>query len=95
MKYKVGQLVVNKKLGLGKILSIRGQAVTTYFKDQSDNPRTINVGVVPMAIHSEQSDPMLDEVDENGKVKRKKKVVMGAPVAKERPGTTSKKMKSK
>jgi hypothetical protein len=68
MNYKVGQLVVNRKLGLGKVLEVRGNSVTVFFKDQTDNPRTINVAAVPMALAKEQSDPLLD----NAKLSRKK-----------------------
>jgi hypothetical protein len=60
VKYKVGQLVLNKKLGVGKVLGINGDEVLTYFKDEQVNPRTINVGVVPMEIAQEQSDPFFD-----------------------------------
>jgi hypothetical protein len=67
MKYKVGQLVVNPKLGLGKVLEVRGDNVTVFFKDEKDNPRTINVAVVPMAIPKDQSDPTLDELNARGK----------------------------
>ena len=60
MKHKVGQLVMNNKLGLGKVLEVRGDTVTVYFKDQSENPRIINVAVVPMLIPKEQSDPCFE-----------------------------------
>jgi hypothetical protein len=60
VKYKVGQLVVNRKLGLGKILGISGNEVVAYFKNEQTNPRTINVAAVPMEISSEQSDPFFD-----------------------------------
>lgn len=73
MKYKIGQLVVNNKLGLGKILDIRGDSVTTFFKNEKENPRTINVGVVPMELAEEQNDPWFDCLDENGKVKKVRK----------------------
>lgn len=61
MRYKVGQLVMNNKLGLGKVLEAYGDNVTCFFKDQSENPRIINVAVVPMEIPKEQSDPWFDE----------------------------------
>jgi hypothetical protein len=60
MKYKVGQLVRNKKLGLGKVLEVSGDEVIAYFKDEQVNPRTINVAVVPMEIPADQSDPFFD-----------------------------------
>lgn len=63
MKYCVGQLVVNRKLGLGKVLAVTGDSVTVFFKDQPDNPRTINVAIVPMEIPQQQSDPWLDHLD--------------------------------
>ena len=63
MKHKIGQLVLNRKLGLGKVLEVRGDNVTVYFKDQSENPRIINVAVVPMTIPKEQSDPCFDEAN--------------------------------
>jgi len=61
MKHKVGQLVINRKFGLGKVLEVRGDNVTVCFKDQTDNPRIINIAVVPMTIPKEQSDPYFDE----------------------------------
>ena len=61
MKYMVGQLVVNRKLGLGKVLEVSGDSVTVFFKDQTDNPRTINVAILPMATPKEQSDPLFDD----------------------------------
>lgn len=61
MKYAVGQLVMNRKLGLGKILEIDRDNVTTFFKDQAENPRVINVAIVPMEIAKEQSDEFLDD----------------------------------
>ncbi len=63
MRYRVGQLVVNNKLGLGKVLQVSGDNVTVFFKDETDNPRIINVAVVPMALSREQSDPCLDAPD--------------------------------
>src|SRR4051812_32129001 len=63
MKHVVGQLVVNKKLGLGKVLAVDGDTVTVFFKDQSDNPRKINVALVPMEVPKQQSDPWLDNLD--------------------------------
>lgn len=61
MKHAVGQLVVNKKLGFGKVLEVSGDSVTVFFKDQTDNPRTINVAVMPMEIPKEQSDPFFED----------------------------------
>lgn len=69
MKYKIGQLVRNKKLGLGKILSINGDEVITYFKDEQTNPRTINVVAVPMEIPSDQTDTFFDGLDAKGMAK--------------------------
>lgn len=60
MKYKIGQLVRNKKLGLGKVLEVSGDEVIAYFKDEQVNPRTINVAVVPMEVPADQSDPFFD-----------------------------------
>lgn len=71
MKHQVGQLVMNNKLGLGKVLEVRGNSVTVHFKDQSENPRIINVGVVPMSIPKEQSDPGFDEANMTRKLSRK------------------------
>lgn len=71
MKHKVGQLVLNNKLGLGKVLEVRGDNVTVYFKDQSENPRIINVAVVPMIIPKEQSDPCFDEANMPKKLGKK------------------------
>ena len=74
IRYKVGQLVVNNKLGLGRVLRIRGDDVTVFFKDQTDNPRTINVVYMPMAISKEQSDACLDSPD---MLKKQKKTLPG------------------
>lgn len=64
MTYKIGQLVVNRKLGLGKILEIHGETVTVYFKDEIENPRFINVAAVPMTIASDQDDTSLDNMNQ-------------------------------
>lgn len=61
MKYSIGQLVVNKKLGLGKVLEVDRDTVTVFFRDEKENPRIINVGVAPMALAESQSDPDLDD----------------------------------
>ncbi len=74
MKYRVGQLVINNKLGLGRVLRIRGDDVTVFFKDQTDNPRIINVVFMPMAISTEQSDPSLDSPE---MLKKQKKTLPG------------------
>jgi hypothetical protein len=71
MKHKVGQLVLNNKLGLGKVLEVRGDTVTVYFKDQSENPRIINVAVVPMTIAKDQADPCFDEANMPKKLGKK------------------------
>lgn len=63
MKYKAGQLVINPKLGLGKVISVRDDYVTVYFKDRTENPCTINVTVMPMELAPEQSDPALDNTE--------------------------------
>ena len=80
MKYKIGQLVLNKKLGLGKVLEISGDEVMTYFKDAETNPRTINVGVVPMEIPSDQTDPFFDGIDSHDLAKLKKPSKMRSTV---------------
>ena len=67
MKHKIGQLVVNKKLGLGKVLEVRGDNVTVFFKDHPDTPRVINVLVMPMEIPKEQTDEELDNPKQSRK----------------------------
>lgn len=62
MTYKAGQLVVNRKLGLGKVLEVRGDIVMVYFRDELENPRAINVEVVPMTLAPDQSDASLDDM---------------------------------
>ena len=61
MKYRTGQLVMNPKLGLGKVVDVRGSIVTVFFKDHPQAPRRINVTVVPMTVAPNQSDPALDD----------------------------------
>ena len=70
MKYRAGQLVTNNKLGLGKVLEVRGDNLTVFFKDQKDNPRIINVAVAPMALAKVQSDPGFDDPNLIKKCKR-------------------------
>ena len=60
VKYKVGQLVRNRKLGLGRILELHGEEVLAYFKDEQVNPRRINVVLVPMEVPSDQADEFFD-----------------------------------
>jgi hypothetical protein len=60
----VGQLVRNRKLGLGRILEIHGDEVLAYFKDEEVNPRTINVVAVPMEIVPDQADEFFDGLSE-------------------------------
>lgn len=62
MKYRIGQLVINRKLGLGKVLEINGNEVMTFFKDEQTNPRTIDVVAVPMEIAADQSDAFFDNM---------------------------------
>jgi hypothetical protein len=64
LKYKVGQLVRNRKLGLGRILELHGDEVLAYFKDEQVNPRRINVVAVPMEIPSDQTDEFFDALSE-------------------------------
>lgn len=84
MKYKVGQLVVNRKLGLGKVLEISGDEVTTFFKNEQVNPRTINVNVVPMEIAEDQSDPYFDDMSVAQIAKLKKPTTKARTVRKPR-----------
>lgn len=72
---------MNKKLGLGKVLSVSGQNVTAFFKDQKENPRTINVSVVPMPLATDQNDPLLDDVDSRGKRKSRARKPAAAAAA--------------
>jgi hypothetical protein len=64
LKYEVGQLVRNRKLGLGRILELHGDEVLAYFKDELVNPRTINVTAVPMEILDDQSDEFFDGLNQ-------------------------------
>ena len=79
MKYKVGQLVLNRKLGLGRVLEVNGDEVMTFFKDQQSNPRTINVGVVPMEIPSDQTDVFFDGMSQTALDRLKKPMKARAP----------------
>jgi hypothetical protein len=63
MTHTVGQLVNNKKFGLGKVVAVNGDSVTVFFKSQSENPRTIKVSVVPLEVPENQSDLWLDNLD--------------------------------
>ena len=87
MKYKVGQLVRNRKLGLGRILELHGEEVLAYFKDEQVNPRRINVVAVPMEIPSDQADEFFDALSHQAiaklakPVKRRSAKKNAAPVA--------------
>jgi len=74
LKYKVGQLVRNRKLGLGRILEIHGEEVVAYFKDEQVNPRRINVVAVPMEIPSDQADEFFDGLSQQAIAKLSKPV---------------------
>lgn len=67
VKFKPGQLVLNPKLGLGKVLSVNATTVSVFFRDQPNNPRTIHIRVVPMTLAPEQSDASLDQIDQAGR----------------------------
>ena len=47
MAHPVGQLLLNRKLGLGKVPDVKGDIVTLSFKDQTDIPRQIDISKVP------------------------------------------------
>jgi len=87
MRYKIGQLVVNRKLGLGKVLEVSGDTVMAYFKDQDHNPRTINIAVVPMPLAESQSDEWFDAHDDLDRLRRpvKPRAKKKAAVAKTNP----------
>jgi hypothetical protein len=89
VKYKIGQLVLNRKLGLGKVLDISGDEVVAFFKDQQVNPRTINVSVAPMEIPTDQSDPFFDAED-NQNLDRLRKPTKPRAAAKGRGGRSRK-----
>jgi hypothetical protein len=74
LKYKVGQLVRNRKLGLGRILELHGDEVLAYFKDEQVNPRRINVVAVPMEIPSNQADEFFDSLSDQAIAKLSKPV---------------------
>lgn len=85
-------MVVNSKLGLGKVLSVSGDNVTVIFKDQKDNPRTINVVMVPMTLAEDQADPWFDEQvtykkSKKGWTAKKKRTV--APAASKKKKTVT------
>jgi hypothetical protein len=84
LKYKVGQLVRNRKLGLGRILEIHGDEVLAYFKDEQVNPRTINVVAVPMEIPSDQADEFFDGLNEKA-IEKLAKPVKRKPAVKRAP----------
>jgi hypothetical protein len=78
LKYKVGQLVRNRKLGLGRILELHGDEVLAYFKDEQVNPRRINIVAVPMEIPSDQADEFFDGLSDKAISKLAKPVTRKA-----------------
>lgn len=94
VRYRIGHLVVNSKLGVGKVLNVSGDNVTVIFKDQKDNPRTINVAMVPMTLSDDQADPWFDEQVTYKKCKKgwtaKRKRTVATPVAKKKKTVAAK-----
>lgn len=93
MKHKVGQLVLNSKLGLGRVLEVNGDEVMTFFKNEQTNPRTINVRIVPMEIPADQSDEFFDNLNQMALDRLKNPMKPRAPskrVAKAKSATAAK-----
>jgi len=62
LQHKKDQLVRHPTLGLGKVLTVDGNRVTVFFKDQKENPsRTIVADRLESS--DVQSDPFLDNLD--------------------------------
>jgi len=62
VQHQKDQLVRHPTLGLGKVLTVDGNRVTVFFKDQKENPsRTIVADRLEIA--EVQSDPWLDKLD--------------------------------
>jgi hypothetical protein len=62
LQHQKDQLVRHSTLGLGKVLTVDGNRVTVFFKDQKENPsRTIVADRLEIA--EVQSDPWLDNLD--------------------------------
>lgn len=53
---------VKPEWGLGKVLDIRGNSATIFFKDDTTDHRTILLDKVQLQLAEEQSDPMLDKL---------------------------------
>jgi hypothetical protein len=70
MHYKVGQLVVNRKLGIGKILEVSRDTVLVYFRNEAVNPRTINIAAAAMELAADQADPAFSDDDNIERMKR-------------------------
>lgn len=79
MQYKVGQLVVNRKLGIGKVLEVHRDTVLVYFRNESVNPRMINIMAAAMELAADQADPAFSDMDNIERMKRPtKKAATGA-----------------
>jgi hypothetical protein len=63
MTYTEGQLVHHPKWGLGKILKVSGDKVKVFFKEVTENPKTISTAISPLPLAEVQSDPWLDHLD--------------------------------
>lgn len=62
MQHRRDQLVYHPTLGLGKVLTVDGNRITVFFKDQKENPsRTIVADRLEAS--DVQSDPFLDNLD--------------------------------
>jgi hypothetical protein len=62
LQHQKDQLVDHPTLGLGKVLTVDGNRVTVFFKDQKENPSRIIVAD-RLEIAKVQSDPFLDNLD--------------------------------
>src|SRR5438270_12015434 len=78
MRYKVGQLVVNRKLGIGKVLDVGRDTVLVFFRNEQVNPRTINIEAAAMELAADQADPAFSADDNIEKMKRPTRAAAGA-----------------
>jgi len=63
LSYAKDQLVDHPTWGIGRVLKVDGPRVTVFFKDATENPKTISVEKYPLRLADRQSDPWLDNLD--------------------------------